>query len=62
MQQKFRLDKTAFEANDADNHIKYWKDKSYSERLQAAWFLIQHAYGIDNKTRMDKTVFEKRKR
>jgi hypothetical protein len=65
MDKKFRMDKTAFSATsfkEADNHVAYWEDKTYSERLAAAWFLIKHAYGIDDDTRMDKTVFECRRR
>jgi hypothetical protein len=65
MEEKFRMDKTAFAATntkDADNHLRYWKDKTFTERLDAAWFLIIHAYHIDENTRMDKTVFSKRRR
>ena len=65
MEQKFRMDKTAFEATnakDADNHVKYWKDKTYHERIEAAWFLIKHAYQVNDNTRMDRTVFSERKR
>lgn len=65
MEEKFRLDRTAFSAGsfqDANDHVSYWKDKTYKERLEAAWFLIMHAYGIDENTRMDKTIFEVRTR
>ena len=58
------MDKTAFRTTsfkETDDHVAYWRDKSYRERLEAAWFLIKHAYGIDDDTRMDKTVFECRK-
>lgn len=65
MEEKFRLDKTAFKATnakDADDHVTEWKDKTPWERLEAAWFLINHAYGIDSKTKVDRTVFSKRTR
>jgi hypothetical protein len=65
MEEKFRLDRTVFAASnatDADNHMKYWKDKTYSERLEAAFFLINQAYGIDANTPLDRTVFSVRKR
>ena len=65
MEEKFRLDKTAFKATnlkDADDHVTEWKDKTPLERLEAAWFLINHAYGIDSDTRLDRTIFSKRKR
>lgn len=65
MDKKFRMDKEAFKAStakEADNHLAYWKDKTYTERLEAAHFLIKHAYGIEDNTRMDKSVFQNRKR
>jgi hypothetical protein len=65
MQQEFRLDRTAFQATtakEADEHVKYWKNRPYSERLKAAYYLIVHAYGINSDTRLDKSVFSKRKR
>jgi hypothetical protein len=65
MNQRFRLDRTVFKATnakEADDHVSEWKDKSYSERLEAAYFLINQLYGITSETRLDKTVFSKRKR
>jgi len=65
MEEEFRFDRTVFaaaNAKDADNHIHYWKNKSYTERLEAAYFLIRHSYGIDENTRLDRTAFSKRKR
>lgn len=65
MKEKFRLDRTAFSAGsfeEANDHTSYWKNKTYKERLEAAWFLIMHAYGIDENTRLDRTVFSARKR
>ena len=38
---KYRLDKTAFAVmsfEESDNHYGHWKNKSYSERLDAAFF------------------------
>ena len=52
MEEKFRLDKTAFKATnvkDADDHV-------------TEWFLINHAYGTNSKTKVDRTVFSKRRR
>jgi hypothetical protein len=65
MERKFRLDRTAFSATtvkEAGDHTKYWKDKTYTERLEAAFFLIRHAYQLDADARLDKSVFSKRKR
>jgi hypothetical protein len=65
MEQKFRLDRTAFKATnagDADDHVTEWKDKTPFERLEAAWFLINQVYCTDSKTKLDRTVFSKRRR
>ena len=65
MEQKFRLDRTIFKATnakDADDHVTDMKDKTYIERLEAAWFLINQVYGTNSKTRLDRTVFSQRKR
>ncbi|MBL7762352.1 MAG: hypothetical protein JNL23_02885 [Chitinophagaceae bacterium] len=61
---KYRLDRDAFKMStveEAANHYGFWKNKSMKERLDAAFYLIQQAYGINNKTLLDKAVFSKRK-
>ena len=63
--EQFRLDRTAFKATtarDADDQVSYWKDKSYKERLEAAFYLIYKAYGVNASTKLDRTAFSKRKR
>ena len=65
MDEKFRLDRTAFKATnarDADDHVTDWKNKSYRERLEAAFYLINKAYGTTNQTKLDRTTFSMRKR
>ncbi len=65
MAQKFRLDRTAFKAttaSEADDHVSEWKNKTYIERLEAAWYLINQIYGTTSKTKLDRTVFSARKR
>jgi hypothetical protein len=65
MAEKFRMDKTAFRATnaeDANDHVQDWKYKTPIERLEAAWFLIKHAYGVSDNTKVDRTVFSKRPR
>lgn len=65
MEQKFRLDRTAFKATnatEADDHVSYWLDKSLKERLEAAFYLINQVYGTTNQTKLDRTVFSVRKR
>jgi len=59
------MDRTVFSAGtaeDANNHVKDWKDRSYKERLEGAYFLIKHAYGISDNEKLDRTVFSARKR
>jgi len=61
---KYRLDKTAFKAmtfQEADDHYSYWKDKSYDERLDAAFFLINQVYKTTTSTKLDRSIFSKRK-
>ncbi|MCD6013035.1 MAG: hypothetical protein K0Q79_2897 [Flavipsychrobacter sp.] len=65
MEPKFRLDRAAFKATaakEADDHVTEWKNKTYIERLEAAWFLINQIYGTTSKTKLDRTVFSIRKR
>ena len=65
MEDKFRLDRTAFKAGtveEADDNVTDWKDKTPGERLEAAWYLINKMYGTTPQTRLDRTVFSKRKR
>lgn len=61
---KYRMDKTAFKVQtfeEADNHYGDWEKKSYSERLDAAFYLISQAFGVKPSTKLDRTVFSKRK-
>jgi len=62
----YKLDKTYAKAQtfrEADSNQKYWKTKTYAERLRAAWYLTCMAYGLDpNKThRLDRSVHSYRK-
>jgi len=62
--QKYRMDKTVFKIQtfeEADNHYGKWVNKSYSERLDAAFYLICTAFGIKPSTKLDRTAFSKRK-
>ena len=61
---QYRLDKTAFSAqnlHEANNHYGFWKKKSQNERLDAAFYLISQAYNVTAETKLNKTVFSKRK-
>jgi hypothetical protein len=62
--QKYRLDKTAFKIQsfeEADDHYTPWKDKSTGERLDAAFYLISMAFKVKPSTKLDRTIFSKRK-
>ena len=47
---------------EADNHVSYWENKSESERLDAACFLIYQTYGTNQFRKVDRTISSKRKR
>jgi len=62
-----KLDKTAFKKQslkEADSNVKYWRSKTVSERLEAAYVLSLRAYGYDpnDPPKMDKTIFTRRTR
>lgn len=61
---QYRLDKTAFSKQtlqEANDHYGFWKNKSPTERLNAAFYLISQAYNVTSGTRLNKKVFSKRK-
>ncbi|MCX6187954.1 MAG: hypothetical protein NTU43_13360, partial [Bacteroidetes bacterium] len=60
------LDRSAFKKQslkEADDNLAYWQNKTYEERLAAAFYLNSVAYNFDinNPPRMDKSVFSMRK-
>jgi hypothetical protein len=64
---QYRLDKTYFKkqsVQEADHYEKYWAQKTFEERLAAAWYLTCQAFNIsyENPPRMDKKIFRKRRR
>jgi hypothetical protein len=63
---EYKLDRTAFKAQtfeEANNHYGYWEQKTLTERLEAAYYLIRSAYGFLNKDfpLMDRSFFSTRK-
>jgi hypothetical protein len=62
----FRLDRTAFKVQsfqEADQNRAYWLSKLPMERLAAAWYLSCCTFNVDpQKIKMDRTVFQIRKR
>ncbi|MEM6963317.1 MAG: hypothetical protein AAF573_01040 [Bacteroidota bacterium] len=62
----YRLDRTKFKMQsfrEADMQHAYWQNKSPTERLQAAFYLISVAYDFDinHPPKMDRNVFGMRK-
>ncbi len=60
---KFRLDRTAFKAQSAQdtaNHAAYYARLTWQERLKIAAYLnsIAYNYPLNNPPRMDKTKFK----
>jgi hypothetical protein len=63
--ENYRMDRSVMKPmsfEEADDHVGYWKDKSVSERINAACFIINQIYGTTPQTKVDRTVFEKRHR
>lgn len=62
----FKLDRTAFrhQSIDQENKTKIFRDASFKERLQIAYYLNTVAYGFANGQfpPMDKACFQIRKR
>lgn len=63
---KYRLDKTAFQAmtfEEADNYQRDYRNYSVIQRLEIALYLTSIAYNFDinNPPKMDKTIFSKEK-
>lgn len=59
----FRMDRTAFKAQtamEASNHAPYYRNMSWKERLEVAFYLnsIAFNFSLDNPPKMDKTKFK----
>ena len=64
---KYKLDKTAFNAwsfEESDKYMRDYKSYSWKERLQIALYLTSIAYSFDmnNPPVLDRTFFKKSKR
>ena len=63
----YRFDKSrgqGYKAEEQQSDYAFWSEKTLRERLEAAYYLNSCAFNYDphNPPRMDKTVFEARKR
>ena len=64
--QEERMDRTAFKRQtvaEASNTVAFWRQKSDTEKIQAAYHLSLRAWGYDpeNEPRLDRTKFSMRK-
>lgn len=63
-EQSYRLERTKVTSltfNEADDHVNYWADKTEDERLNAACYIINQIFQVTAKTKVDRTVTDKRK-
>jgi len=61
---KFKFDRSQGKGasfDEANDHVLAWKNKTHLERLEVSWFLICQLFSISSKTKLDRTVFSKRK-
>ncbi len=60
----YKMDRSKITAQtfkEADDHMGYWQHKTEEERLNAACFIIHQIFGTTPFTKVDRTVFSKRK-
>lgn len=60
----FRMDRTVAKKltfEQADDHVTFYKDKSYNERLNNSCFIINHIFQVTPITKLDRTIIHKRK-
>ena len=60
----YRMDRTVASKltfEEADDHVTFYKDKTYIERLNAACFIINHIFQVTPTTKLKKNVVQKRK-
>ena len=50
------VSKSTFE--EADDHVTFYKDKSYAVRLNHACFIINQIFGVTPDTKIDKTFIK----
>lgn len=62
--EEYRLDRTFLKAmtfEEANDHVTYWANKTESERLNAACFIINQIFGVTPTTKVDFSITDKRK-
>jgi hypothetical protein len=52
---------TAMSFDEADDHVRFWEDKSMNERLNAACFIINQIFNVTPSSKIDMRFTDKRK-
>ena len=61
---EYKLDRTVLRSmtvEEADDHVTYWNNKTESERLNAACFIINQIFDVSPFDKIDFTFTDKRK-
>ena len=61
---EYKLDRTVLQsmtAEEADDHVTYWNNKTESERLNAACFIINQIFDVGPFDKIDLKFTDKRK-
>jgi hypothetical protein len=61
---EYKLDRNLLRSmtvEEADDHFSYWNNKTGSERLNAACFIINQIFGVSPADKVDLTVMDKRR-
>jgi hypothetical protein len=63
-ERSYKLDRNVLKAmsfDEADDHVRYWEDKSMNERLNAACFIINQIFNVTPSSKIDMRFTDKRK-
>ncbi len=63
-EREYKLDRTVLQSMtvaEADDHVTYWNNKSESERLNAACFIIYQIFNVSPSDKVDLRFTDKRK-
>lgn len=61
---EYKLDRMLLQSmtlEEADDHVTYWKNKTQSERLDAACFIINQIFNVSPTDKIDFKFSDKRK-
>ena len=61
---EYKLDRSFLKSmtvEEADDHVTYWHNKTESERLNAACFIINQIFDVSPSNKIDLKITDKRK-